>query len=228
MKKLKHFFIKVFEYLVFNLNFNRSTGILGNNIIFKGSRITGNVSIKEGCKIQSGASLKTGSSITVGRYTSINGPNTDVFSLINNIHIGSFCSIARSVSIQEFNHNYKTITSYAIKQNIFNDKKSADLYSNGDIIIGNDVWIGAQCVILSGAIIGNGAIVAANSVVNKKVPPYAIVGGSPAKVIGYRFDEKIITKLQFLKWWDWPIEKIKENKSLFSVDLTLEMLNSIK
>lgn len=56
---------------------------------------------------------------------------------------------------------------------------------------------------------------AANSVVTKDVPAYSIVAGTPAKVIGYRFDELTIQKIQELKWWDWSIEKIKENKELF-------------
>lgn len=54
------------------------------------------------------------------------------------------------------------------------------------IEIGEDVWIGAQCTVLKGVKIGSHAVVAANTVVNKDVPPYAIVAGSPAKVIRYR------------------------------------------
>ena len=63
------------------------------------------------------------------------------------------------------------------------------------MIIGDDVWIGMDATILSGVTIGQGAVIAAGSVVVKDIPPYAIVGGNPAKVIKYRFDEKTINSL---------------------------------
>jgi virginiamycin A acetyltransferase len=72
---------------------------------------------------------------------------------------------------------------------------------------------------LGGITIHNGAVVAANSVVNKDVLPFSIVAGSPAKVIGYRFDESTISKLQDLQWWNWSNEKIQKNKVLFENEL---------
>ena len=83
----------------------------------------------------------------------------------------------------------------------------------GDIVIGNDVWIGYEAVILSGVTVGDGAIIGARAVVTKDVPPYAIVGGIPARYIRRRVDEKTVTKLMELKWWEWSDEKIKENLS---------------
>ena len=83
----------------------------------------------------------------------------------------------------------------------------------GDIVIGNDVWIGYEAVILSEVTVGDGAIIGARAVVTKDVPPYAIVGGIPARYIRRRFDEKTVTKLMELKWWEWSDEKIKENLS---------------
>ena len=81
--------------------------------------------------------------------------------------------------------------------------------NKGDIVIGNDVWIGYEAVIMAGVHIGNGAIIAARAVVTKDVPPYTIVGGVPARPIRKRFDEEVIRKLETLKWWDWPAEKIR-------------------
>ncbi len=78
------------------------------------------------------------------------------------------------------------------------------------IMIGHDVWIGRGCTIMGGVRIGNGACVAAGSLVTKDVPPYALVGGVPAKVIRYRFPEEIIRQLQQIKWWYWTKEKIKD------------------
>ena len=67
--------------------------------------------------------------------------------------------------------------------------------SKGDIIIADDVWVGAGAIILSGVHIGQGAVVAAGAVITKDVPPYAIVGGVPAKVIKYRFSDDLIAEL---------------------------------
>ncbi|PWB24611.1 hypothetical protein DCO46_11265 [Flavobacterium sp. HTF] len=99
-------------------------------------------------------------------------------------------------------------------KHIFNGEHP-DIVSKGPIKVGNDVWIGAHSVILSGVTIGDGAIIASNSVINKDVPPYAIVGGSPARIIKYRFDKPTIDNLLKIKWWDWDLKKIKANKELF-------------
>ena len=97
------------------------------------------------------------------------------------------------------------------------------------ILTGNDVWIGRECVLKSTnsekpLVIGDGAVIAADSVVVKSVPPYAIVGGNPAKFIKWRFDEKIIEKLLRIKWWDWDIDKIHDNFKYFNrVEKFVEM-----
>lgn len=85
--------------------------------------------------------------------------------------------------------------------------------NKGDIVIGNDVWIGYKAIILAGVKIGDGAIIGTGALVTKNIPAYSIVGGIPARVIRKRFSEDIINKLKFLKWWDWPKEKIMRNIS---------------
>lgn len=166
--------------------------------------------------------------VEIGRNTTINGPGTEIYSIQYPIKIGSYCSIARGTAIQEYNHNFKTITSYFIQYRVFGKPYGTDIVSKGPIIIGNDVWIGTQSVILTGVTIGHGAVIAANSVVTRDVPAYAISGGTPAKVIGYRFSELIIERLLEINWWDWSHEKIKRNEDLFSGELTKEKLNNIK
>ncbi|UBZ06861.1 CatB-related O-acetyltransferase [Salegentibacter mishustinae] len=178
------------------------------------ARIKGKIKIDEGCKIFD-IKISSKSSVEIGRFTSILGPNTDIFCAINKIKIGSFCSIARNVSIQEYNHKTDRLASYFIIQNIFGDDLEKDITSKGDIEIGNDVWIGAQCVILSGARIGDGAVIAANSVVIGDIPPFAIAAGTPAKILKYRFNEDVINKIEEMKWWKWSKEKILKNKNLF-------------
>ncbi|WP_245458437.1 CatB-related O-acetyltransferase [Mesorhizobium sp. M8A.F.Ca.ET.057.01.1.1] len=83
--------------------------------------------------------------------------------------------------------------------------------------MGNDVWVGARATILSGVNIGNGAVVAACSVVTKDVEPYAIVAGNPARFVRYRFSEDTIAAMQKIRWWDWPIERIKQENAAFDL-----------
>ena len=92
--------------------------------------------------------------------------------------------------------------------------------------IGNDVWIGAKSIIMDGVTIGDGAIVAAGSVVTKDVPPFAVVGGAPAKFIKYRFSPEVIDRLNDIQWWDLSDEKITEVVDLFHIkNPTVEDIN---
>ena len=86
----------------------------------------------------------------------------------------------------------------------------------GEIVnkIGSDVWIGLDVCLIGGVNIGDGAVVLSRAVVTKDVPPFAIVGGVPAKIIGYRYDEETIAFLQEVKWWDKTPEWFKSNWKL--------------
>jgi virginiamycin A acetyltransferase len=86
-------------------------------------------------------------------------------------------------------------------------KRFAD--SKGPIVIGNDVWSGFGSVVLPGVTVGDGAVLAAGAVVTRDVPPYSIVGGVPAKVISYRFEEPVRAALLRIRWWDWPEAKVR-------------------
>ena len=187
------------------------------------SEVTSGINIGERCMVNK---CVLNGKITIGSNTTINGPGTEFYSIQYPITIGNFCSIARGTAVQEHNHDADCITTYFIKYRIFEEKYGIDAISKGPVIIGNDVWIGTQSTILTGVTIGDGAIIAANSVVSKDIPPYAIVGGTPAKVLRYRFSEEIIERLLEVKWWNWDIEKIKKNKDLFYGNLTMEKLNN--
>ena len=132
--------------------------------------------------------------------------------------IGRFCSIACGTKFlfNCANHSLKSLSTYTFP--LFYEEwelNKADMasawHNKGDITIGNDVWIGFEAVIMAGVHIGDGAIIAARAVVTKDVAPYTIVGGSPAKEIRKRFDSSTIQRLQHLKWWDWPIRKIRRS-----------------
>ncbi|HEY5750347.1 MAG TPA: CatB-related O-acetyltransferase [Chryseolinea sp.] len=214
----------------------RSTNLIrlkGNGSIdpkakVKDAVLVGRVVLHEQCKIIDGVTITAESPVEVGCYTTINGPGTDIYARVNPVTIGKFCSIARQVSMQEYNHRLDRLSSYFMGQNVFRDGTEGDIYSKGPITVGNDVWIGAQCVILSGVNIGDGAVVGANAVVTSDVPAYAIVSGSPAKIVRYRFSQDIIDALLVLRWWDWPMEKILRNKDLFRDELTIDKLKAIK
>lgn len=131
--------------------------------------------------------------------------------------IGKFCSIACGAKFlfNSANHTLNSLATFPFP--IFPEEWGesmlvTDAWDNkGDIVIGNDVWIGYEAVIMAGVHIGDGAIIATRAVVTKDIPPYAIVGGIPAKKIRSRFDDKTIELLEQLKWWDWDTAKIREN-----------------
>ncbi|GAB4041027.1 CatB-related O-acetyltransferase [Spirosoma jeollabukense] len=127
--------------------------------------------------------------------------------------IGKFCMIASGVEfiMNGANHLVDSVSSYPFA--MFGgdwasamDGKSYPI--KGDTVVGNDVWLGYRATILPGITIGDGAVIGAYSVVTRDVPPYAIMGGNPAKLIRKRFDDADIARLLELRWWDWPIEKI--------------------
>ena len=132
--------------------------------------------------------------------------------------IGKFCSIACGVKFlfNSANHTLKSLSNYTFplffEEWGLNKKNVTSAWDNkGDIIIDNDVWIGYEAVIMAGVHIGDGAVIAARAVVTKDVPPYTIVGGTPARKIRMRFEEETIAKLQQIQWWNWPVEKIRRS-----------------
>ena len=139
--------------------------------------------------------------------------------------IGKFCSISRFVNIGLGTHP----TSFLSTSPVFFSVDNGTGYSwvNKDmhdgkpkpVTIGNDVWVGMNVTIMGGVKIGNGAIIGAHSVVTKDIPPYAIVGGIPAKIIKFRFSTEIIDKLEKLSWWDLPEEVLKNNIDFFQKEL---------
>lgn len=127
-----------------------------------------------------------------------------------NLHIGNFCSIAdETVFLLGGGHNYKTVSSFPFKA-IFAGEGEA--LSKGDIVLDDDVWIGYHTTILSGVHIGQGAVIAAGAVVTKDIPPYAIVGGVPAKIINYRFSPEVIDELIQLDYGKLTDELIHEHE----------------
>lgn len=141
--------------------------------------------------------------------------------------IGNFCSIGANIKIITNTHPTRSYVSTSPE--FFSTKKQTGhsyvdidsfnenlLVSGKKLIIGNDVWIGDDVTFIGGISVGDGAIIALGAVVTKDVPPYAIVGGVPAKIIRYRFTDKIIEKLKEISWWDKSEEWLQIHAGLFA------------
>tara|TARA_R110002073_G_scaffold193268_1_gene352253 strand:- start:244 stop:966 length:723 start_codon:yes stop_codon:yes gene_type:complete len=138
--------------------------------------------------------------------------------LRSNVFIGRYCSIGRRVTIGAGKHSMDRLST---SPNIRNG--NADPYSAKQkeilglsskprkpvTVLMNDVWVGDGAVIVPGVTIGTGAVIGANAVVLKDVPPYAIVGGCPAKILKYRFPESVIAGLLKTDWWEFSDEQLK-------------------
>lgn len=129
----------------------------------------------------------------------------------NNCSVGSYGSFADGIKILG-RHDYERITTsictvkVPVSSRVFAGFKGKKEYINlNHTIIGHDVWIGSNVQIKNGVIIGHGAVIGAGSVVTKNVPPYAIVGGVPAKIIRMRFSDSDIERLLKSEWYtfDW-------------------------
>ena len=157
------------------------------------------------------------------------------YSKLFNCRIGRYCSIGQKVQVVFGEHPTRTHVSthpifYSqdtvngfsfVKKTSFDEYTYADEEKKYFVEIGNDVWIGYNVLLISGVHIGDGAVIAAGAVVTKDVPPYAIVGGIPARIIRYRFNQEEIDFLMKLQWWKHDTAWITANAEYFS---DLEML----
>jgi acetyltransferase-like isoleucine patch superfamily enzyme len=147
-----------------------------------------------------------------------------------NSTVGRYCSIGARVSVMGPDHPKERFSSSSITYDnqfkmctqYFDDKTDYNLSQvpnrepkNGlGVTIGNDVWIGEDVTLARGVTIGDGAILAAKATVTKDVPPYAIVGGTPAKVIKFRFTKDIVEQLIGLQWWNYELANLIDNQSM--------------
>ena len=210
---------KLFSIPGFDLSEFLRTGIVhgqfswGKNQIFADESRVSNLRIYEGPAV----------SLRLGRKSYISGA---VFEGNGVVDIGDFTSIAWDVLFEmglNGMHDYHRTFTYALDLSDFHsphvDAILAQPTFDSRIEIGSDVWI-SRGVRMKAADtahplrIGDGAVIASDSVVVKDVPPYAIVGGNPAKFIKWRFPETIREALLRIRWWKWPMEKIREHYEL--------------
>lgn len=156
----------------------------------------------------------------IGAYSYI-GQNCN----FNSVEVGKYCSISKNINIGLATHP----TNFMSTSPIFFSPINGTSYtwttvtmfegSPKNVRIGNDVWIGMNASILGGVTIGDGAIIAAHAMVTKDVPPFAIVGGVPAKVLRFRFNSDVVDEIIKLKWWDMPEESLRENIKGFQKEI---------
>lgn len=192
--------IKIYRNVTVINSVLKDNSCIGDSSVIKYSKLDPYVSIQRNNIVHNS---------DIGKHT-YTGPNT----IILHSQIGNFSSISWNVSIGPANHDYSLITTHSFlysKDSVLNPQIEAYNRYSEECNIGNDVWIGANVVILRGVNVGDGAVIGSNTIVNKDVPPYAIVVGNPGKIIKYRFNRAIIDKLLEIKWWDKKDELIKMN-----------------
>lgn len=154
--------------------------------------------------IMKGSFISPDSSIGAYSYIGFN-------SHITRTSIGRYVSIANDVAVGPGEHATTSISTSSIFY-----ENPYDQLTKLPCSIGHDVWIGAGSIIRRGVSVGIGAVVGANSFVNQDVPPFAIVAGSPARLLGYRFDKELIDVIMRSCWWE------------YSIDAAREVINSIQ
>ena len=175
------------------------------------NRFGPDVSLEAPCTISAACNLK--SHVSIGAFTVLTSSRSEGY--IGNVDVGRYCSIAYGVNIGMFEHpvNWLSTSTRQYLPGLVRGSRPVHLRSfdpSPRTVIGNDVWIGVGSTLIDGVKIGDGAIIAAGAVVTKDVPPYAIVGGVPAKIIRYRFDEETIRELLNLKWWEYDMADLGE------------------
>jgi acetyltransferase-like isoleucine patch superfamily enzyme len=172
------------------------------------ARVAPDSSFEAPCVVQ--ASIQGAPTLSVGAYTGIFGAT------IWGARVGRFCSIAQDVRIGLSEHPTDWLSSsmvgYVPNVHGWTGRMAAEgraprlklgqFRTRPTTSIGNDVWIGYGAFIRSGITIGDGAIVAAGAVVTRDVEPFAIVGGTPARVLRQRFAPEIAERIRRSRWWD--------------------------
>jgi len=157
--------------------------------------------------------------VTFGDYS-----YTGQFCFLQNAQVGKFVNIAAMVRIGPTAHPMErpTLHHFTYRRIMYGlDTKDDEAFlkwrAEQVTVIGHDTWIGHGAVIMPSVTVGNGAVVGSGSIVTKDVEPYAIVVGSPARLVRKRFSQDTIDKLESIKWWHWPYETIKERLADFSL-----------
>ncbi len=127
---------------------------------------------------------------------------------IDRLVIGDYvCIAAESVILMGGNHNHciDGISLYPFMSEVKNTYQP-----KGDTLLSNGCWLGMRCMIMPGITVGEGAVIAVGSVVTKDIPPYAVVGGNPARLIKYRFPHEVIDRILALNIYQRPAAQLEK------------------
>lgn len=163
---------------------------------------------------QSGQTLSTRGQVFLGAYSYMNEGGF----LRDGSFVGRFCSIGRRVTIGAGMHAMHGLSTHPALARGNGPKYNRDQLAQLSIpprrdlrftVLGNDVWIGDGAVVVPGVTVGTGAVIGANSVVTRDVPPYAVVGGIPARVIRHRHPPQVVEALMAAGWWELPLAQLQ-------------------
>lgn len=183
---------------------------------------------------------KLGDGVAIQRFNAVDSSvigdysYTGRYSSVLHSVLGAYCSVSWGVSIGGANHDYRKATThnfpYEPWRGFVDGARDLERFEAETCHVGNDVWIGAGAIINRDARIGDGVVIGAGAVVTRDVEPYSIVAGVPARRIGWRFDEELIERFTKVRWWEFPVEVIKENVETFKMDAekAIELLEEIR
>ena len=196
---------------------------IGKNSYVFNSKFGDDITLRDGCAVFH--SRLEGHNILYD-LCKLSHTNIGAYSYVSNnaslsmIEMGRFCSIGPGVNCGYGTHPTNFVSTSPV---FFSTRKQCgmtfaetDLFEEQQLTkLGHDVWVGANVYLKDGINVGHGAVIGAGAVVTKDVPPYAIVGGVPAQIIRFRFDENAIADLLRIEWWHWSEDELRAAQSLF-------------
>jgi acetyltransferase-like isoleucine patch superfamily enzyme len=197
-------------------------------------QLIGNVVVEAPCNL---GSAQLFGNVEVGAFTYFSYGVT-----VEHGTIGRFCSIGPQVMIGPGQHLTADLTTHPFAVDVLDEStglavspaykallgsrrgRSMGSAARKPALIGHDVWIGARAIIMGGVEIGTGAIIGAGAIVTRDVPPYAVVGGSPARVIRYRLPPEVAARALASRWWEWDLSPLTADIDYSDVPAALRLI----